>query len=155
MNRPITFILALVFGVLSLAAGTALAAGPVKVVYDVAVQTPEDLQNVLTRASHLSKITGADTVAGSIQLVLHGPEVDFFAKLNYEQHKDLVDRARSLTVGDVVQIKMSALAVRVRGFAPEDMQDFVQMVPFGDSEIARLQNDEGHAYIQASRSLAP
>lgn len=127
---------------------------PIRVVYDVAVDTPEAITNVLARASHLSNLTGADPIEGSIVLVLHGDEVEFFTNDNYETYRDLVDRARSLSVGGIIKIKMSELALKVRGMSAGDVHDFIGMVPFGDAEIARLQLEESHAYLQA-HNLAP
>jgi intracellular sulfur oxidation DsrE/DsrF family protein len=127
---------------------------PLRVVYDVAVDTPEAVDNVLARASHLSNMTGADPLEGSIVLVLRGNEVAFFAKDEYTRHKQLVERARSLSVGGIIKIRMSELALKVRGMSSGDVHDFIEIVPFGDAEIARLQIKESHAYLQA-HNLAP
>ena len=127
---------------------------PLRVVYDVAVDTPEAVDNVLARASHLSNMTGADPLEGSIVLVLRGGEVAYFAKDEYATHKQLVERARSLSVGGIIKIKMSELALKVRGMSPDDVHEFIEIVPFGDAEIARLQIKESHAYLQA-HNLAP
>ena len=127
---------------------------PLRVVYDVAVDTPEAVDNVLARASHLSNMTGANPLEGSIVLVLHGDEVTFFTKGEYASHKQLVERARSLSVGGIIKIKMSELALKVRGMSSGDVHDFIEIVPFGDAEIARLQTKESHAYLQA-HNLAP
>ena len=45
---------------------------PQKVVYDVTTGDLTVMAHVLNRASHLSKITGADPFEQSIVLVLHG-----------------------------------------------------------------------------------
>jgi len=127
---------------------------PLRVVYDVAVDTPEAVDNVLARASHLSNMTGADPLEGSIVLVLRGSEVAFFAKDGDATHKQLVERARSLSVGGIIKIRMSELALKVRGMSASDVHDFIEIVPFGDAEIARLQIKESHAYLQA-HNLAP
>ena len=128
---------------------------PLKVVYDVAVNNTSALENVLARASHLSIITGADPMEGSIIIVLHGPEVAFFVKDDYEVYKNIVDRAKSLTVGGIIKIMMSKLALNVRGLSSDDIPKFIKIVPFGDAEIARLQTKDRHAYIHAGRNLAP
>lgn len=121
---------------------------PQKVVYDVHVKTTEAVESVLDRASHLSKITGADPFEQSIILVFHGQEPGFFAIKNYEKYKDLVKRAQSLAESDVLKIKMCRIAAHAQGFEPEDIHGFVEMVPMGDAEIIRLQYEEGHAYMQ-------
>jgi intracellular sulfur oxidation DsrE/DsrF family protein len=151
------FLVGLIFGLLWLSSPAALGEKykPLKVVYDVSVENTDGLENVLARASHLSKLTGADPMEGSIVIVLRGPEVAFFTKDNYDAYKDHVDRAKSLTVGGTVRIMMSDLALKVRGLSADDVPKFIKVVPFGDAEIARLQTEGKHAYIRVDRSLAP
>lgn len=121
---------------------------PQKVVYDVHVKTVEAVESVLDRASYLSTITGADPFDSSIVLVLHGGEIPFFAIKHYEKYKALVQRAQSLVQSEAIKIKMCKIAAQGQGFAPEDIHGFVEMVPMGDAEIIRLQNEEAHAYMQ-------
>lgn len=127
---------------------------PIRVVYDVAVDSPEAVNNVLARASHMSNITGADPLEGSIVLVLHGNEVMFFAKDDYETYRSVVDRAKNLSVGGIIRIKVSELALKVRGMSGADVHEFIEIIPFGDAEIARLQTRDKHAYLKA-HNLAP
>ena len=119
-----------------------------KVVYDVAVNSVEKVTSVLDRASYLSKITGADPFDSSIVLVLHGGEIDYFAIKNYNNHKTLMQRAQSLVESEVLKIRMCRIAAQGHGFEPEDIHGFVEMVPMGDAEIIRLQNEENHAYMR-------
>ncbi|MDH5517876.1 MAG: DsrE family protein [Gammaproteobacteria bacterium] len=121
---------------------------PQKVVYDVNLRTEKAVSGVLDRASFLSKITGADPFESSIVLVLHGAEIPFFAIKNYDKYKDLMHRVQSLVESDVLKIKMCQLAAQGQGFSPAQIHGFVQMVPMGDAEIIRLQNEEQHAYMQ-------
>ena len=121
---------------------------PQKVVFDVYGEQAKDLEDVLDRASYLSLITGADPFEGSIVLVVHGPALEYFAIKNYRRYRELMDRAHSLTVGETIQIKMCRVAARQRGFQPQDIHGFVEMVPMADAEITRLQNEEGHAYMR-------
>ena len=121
---------------------------PQKVVYDVHVKTVEAVESVLDRASYLSTITGADPFEQSIVLVLHGPELSFFARENYEKYKQLMHRAQSLVEAEVIKIKMCKIAAQGQGYQPEDIHGFVEMVPMGDAEIIRLQYEEKHAYMQ-------
>lgn len=121
---------------------------PQKVVYDVAVSSRKELEQVLDRVSYLSQVYEADPFSASIVLVLHGNEIPFFAVKNYPKYKELVTRARSLTVGDVIDIRMCQIAARGHGYAPEDIHGFVQMVPMADAEIIRLQREENYAYMQ-------
>lgn len=121
---------------------------PQKVVYDVAVDSVKKLTSVLDRASYLSKITGADPFDSSIVLVLHGSEIDFFAIKNYQKYKALMQRAQSLVEGEVLKIRMCRIAAQGHGYEAEDIQGFVEMIPMGDAEIIRLQNEENHAYMR-------
>ncbi len=121
---------------------------PLKVVYDVTTGDPEVLAHVLDRVSYLSKITGADPFDQSIVLVLHGASPALFAIEHYDRYQALQRRAQSLTVGNLVTIRMCKLAAEGLGYRPEDIQGFVEMVPMGDAEIVRLQYEEHHAYMQ-------
>ena len=121
---------------------------PQKVVYDVAVNSVEKVTSVLDRASYLSKITGADPFDSSIILVLHGSEIDYFAIKNYEKYKALMQRAQSLVESEVLKIRMCRIAAQGHGYEPGDIHGFIEMVPMGDAEIIRLQNEESHAYMR-------
>ena len=121
---------------------------PQKVVYDVAVSNRKEFEQVLDRVSYLSKVYHADPFSASIVLVLHGNEIPFFAIKNYLKYQDLVTRARSLTVGDVIDIRMCKIAARGHGYEPGQIHGFVNMVPMADAEIIRLQQEEEYAYMQ-------
>jgi intracellular sulfur oxidation DsrE/DsrF family protein len=118
-----------------------------KVVYDVAVKTVEQLENVLDRASYLSILNEADPFDSKIVLVLHGDEINFFAIRNYDKYRELMSRAQSLTVGGIIDLRMCRAAARRRGFDPADIHGFITMVPMADAEIIELQG-QGYAYMQ-------
>jgi len=120
---------------------------PHKVVYDVAVDGPERLERLLDRVSFLNNLYSADPFTASIVLVLHGPEIRFFAIRDLPKHRALMERAQSLTVGGTVQFRVCEVAAKAQGLAPRDVHGFVQMVPMGDAEIIRLQGD-GYAYMR-------
>lgn len=120
---------------------------PMKVVYDVTTGDAAEMALLLDRVSTLSAITGADPFDQSIVLVIHGDAIKFFATRNFAAYEDLQRRAQSLTVGDVIQIRLCQLAARGQGLGPEDIHGFVDMVPMGDAEIVRLQVEEAHAYM--------
>jgi len=121
---------------------------PQKVVYDVTTGDIGSMESVLDRASHLSKITGADPFEQSIVIVLHGSSIKFFAIENYKKYEAMLKRAQSLVVSEVVSIKMCKLAAEGQGYQPEDIHGFVEPVPMGDAEIIRLQYEEDHAYMR-------
>jgi intracellular sulfur oxidation DsrE/DsrF family protein len=51
-------------------------------------------------------------------------------------------------VGNVVEYRICRAAARLQGVQPKDIHGFVKMVPMADAEIARLQQEEGFAYLQ-------
>ncbi|HEX7952674.1 MAG TPA: DsrE family protein [Burkholderiales bacterium] len=118
-----------------------------KVVYDVAVKTVAQLENVLDRASYLSALNDADPFDSKIVIVLHGDEIAFFAVRNFEKYRQLMVRAQSLTVGGIIDIRMCRVSAHRRGFEPADIHGFVTMVPMADAEIIDLQK-QGFAYMQ-------
>lgn len=118
-----------------------------KVVYDTAVTTVKALTSVLDRASFLSTLNGADPFDNKIVIVLHGDEIPFFGIKNYAKYKALMTRAQSLTVGGIIEFRMCRVAAIGRGYEPKDIHGFVTMVPMGDAEIVRLQQ-EGYGYMR-------
>jgi intracellular sulfur oxidation DsrE/DsrF family protein len=121
---------------------------PQRVVYDVAEGDLERFDRILDRVSFLNNVYGADPFDASIVLVLHGDEIGFFAIENYGEYGELMRRAQSLTLAGPIQFRMCQAAAHERGFAPEDIHGFVEIVPMADAEIIRLQQEEGHAFMQ-------
>jgi len=121
---------------------------PQKVVYDVSTDSVRVLEGVLDRASYLSRIYEADPFEAAIVLVLHGPEINFFARKNTAKYRALMQRARSLTVGGIIRIRMCKIAAGGLGYEPQDIHGFVELVPMGDAEIIRLQTEQGYAYMR-------
>jgi intracellular sulfur oxidation DsrE/DsrF family protein len=119
-----------------------------KVVYDVGAKDLADFSFVLDRVSILKKMYQANPLDSSIVLVLHGNEVPFFAVQNYDEHKELMERAHSLAIDGIIEFRMCALAADAHGFKPEDMHGFVEMVPMGDAEIIELQQQDGYVYMR-------
>jgi intracellular sulfur oxidation DsrE/DsrF family protein len=119
-----------------------------KVVFDSTAGTVAGLTSVLDRASFLSVLNGGDPFTNRIVVVLHGQSIQYFATRNYAKHQALMQRAQSLTVGDVVEFRMCRAAARMQGLEPKDIHGFVKMVPIADAEIVRLQQEEGFAYMR-------
>lgn len=119
-----------------------------KVVFDTTSGSPAGLTSVLDRASLISILNGADPLDNKIVIVLHGGAIPFFAIRNYAKNKDLMNRAQSLSVGEVVEYRMCRAAALLQGFKPEDIHGFVKMVPMADAEIVRLQQEEDYAYMR-------
>ncbi|UCB55789.1 MAG: hypothetical protein JSW45_04470 [Thiotrichales bacterium] len=127
---------------------TPTAYAPQKVVYDVTTGQADLMDHVLDRASYLSTITGADPFDQSIVLVLHGSSIALFAIEHTDRYRQLMQRAESLVTSEVLKIRMCKVAAELKGYKPEDIHGFVELVPMGDAEIIRLQYEEGYAYMQ-------
>ena len=120
---------------------------PHKVVYDVAAPDVESFSSVLDRVSYLNNLYHADPFDASIVLVLHGDEIPFFAIDNFHTYRDLMLRARSLTVAGTVEFRMCRVAARGYDLEPDEIHGFVKVVPMADAEIVRLQQEEGYVYM--------
>jgi len=121
---------------------------PKKVLYDVATSNMESFIHVLDRVSYLNTIYNADPFEESIVLVLHGDEIPYFAIANSDKYKDLMQRAKSLTLAGPVEFRMCRIAAQGHGVEPDQINGFVKVVPMADAEIVRLQQEEGYAYMR-------
>jgi len=125
-----------------------IAYAPQKTVYDVAVSNAKELEGVIDRVSFLNNFYEANPFDSAIVVVLHGDEIPMFAIKNLDKHRELMERARSLTQAGPIEFRMCVVAARARGFAPADIHGFVKMVPMADAEIVRLQREDGYAYMR-------
>lgn len=121
---------------------------PQKVLYDHFRGAEEDLESVLDRVSFLNQLYDADPFEASIVVVVHGPALDRFTLEHFTENRELMERAESLTQSGPIDFRICQAAAGIRGFEPEDFHGFVRMVPMADSEIIRLQQEEGYAYMQ-------
>lgn len=119
-----------------------------KVVFDVTAGTLDGLNSVLDRAGFLSQMNGDDPFETKIVIVLHGDAIPFFASRNYAKYKKLMQRAHGASLGNIIEFRMCQAAARLRGLQPKDIHGFVTMVPMAEAEIARLQREEGFAYLR-------
>lgn len=120
---------------------------PQQAVYDVAVDEPEAMEGVLDRVSFLNNQYEADPFDAHIVVVLHGAEMDIFARENFEEHEELARRAESLTQAGPIEFRICAAAASAYGYEVEDLHGFAEVVPMADAEIIELQQ-EGYAYMQ-------
>jgi len=121
---------------------------PQKVVYDVSVDSVAALSRVFDRVSYLNMLYGADPFDASIVMVLHGNEIPFFAVKNTDRYRELMERARSLTLSGPIELRMCRVAARGHGLEPGDIHGFVKVVPMADAEIVRLQQEQGYVYMR-------
>ena len=121
-------------------------AGAIRGVFDISVHSIEELEVLFDRAEELASrprpVGGNDNVV----LVLHGPEVEFFAISNYEKYRSIVDRAARLDAFHVVDVKICQTMMQNYGLAAEDIPAFIEQVPNGAVEVERLSR-EGYTYF--------
>lgn len=123
------------------------AYAPAKVVYDLSSGSAAHLTDILDRVSLLSTLYGADPFDASIVIVVHGDAIPRFTTGAYADNRDLMQRAQSLTVGNVIEFRMCRASARSMGIAPTDVHGFVTMVPMADAEIAQLHRN-GYVYMK-------
>lgn len=114
--------------------------------FQVSLHTPEELEGLLTRAEQLAKTTRPTGRQTGIALVLHGPEVEIFARKNYTKYRHIVDRAARLSADGVIEVKMCQTEMRSRAIRDEDVPKFIEFVPYGPEEEDRLQR-RGYVYF--------
>jgi intracellular sulfur oxidation DsrE/DsrF family protein len=119
---------------------------PARGVLDITVHTLDELRVLLDRAEQLAGTLQPKGENASVVLVLHGPEVEFFASSNYGKYKDIVDQAARLDAFDIVDVKICQTMMSIQGVARDDIPAFIEQVPLGQAEINRLVG-EGYVYF--------
>lgn len=114
--------------------------------FNVTLHTPEEIARLLTRAEQLAQSMHADNPRTGIALVLHGPEIEIFAKKNYPQFRKIVDQAARLDAEHVIEVKMCLTVMRRLGLQKEDIPAFIELVPYGPDEEERLRRN-GYVYL--------
>ena len=75
---------------------------PQGTVLDISVHSLDELKVLLDRAEEIAARPQSPGENAGVVLVLHGPEVEFFAISNYPRYKDIVDQAARLDAFDEV-----------------------------------------------------
>jgi len=140
-----------IFFLLVLATGGAGGAGPAgyapaKVVYDVTSPDAGRFAMLLDRVSHLQNLYASDPFAASIVVVIHEGAISLLASRGHLARPDLIERAHSLTMGEIIQFRLCRASATLQGFGQSDFARFMQLVPMADAEIVRLQQ-QGYAYL--------
>jgi uncharacterized protein len=114
----------------------------IKAVWDFNFVDPKAVGGVFNNVNALVRATQEfgprDVEPLKIVIVSHGPEVVVFARKNYAKYKDIVDRAAAFSQQGV-RFEICRNAARAEGFAPEDLQGFVTVVPAGPHALAYWQ----------------
>jgi intracellular sulfur oxidation DsrE/DsrF family protein len=115
-------------------------------VLDVSVHSLDELKVLLDRAEEIAARPQSQGEKAGVVLVLHGPEVEFFAISNYPRYKDIVDQAARLDAFDVVDVKICQSMMERLGVGRDDIPAFIEQVPYGPGEVERLVR-EGYVYF--------
>jgi len=109
--------------------------------FDVYGHSPEEVSALLMRAKDVYDNLSADLRNGlQIAMVVHGPDVEYFATENYAQHCPLVDLAASLDALGFVDLKVCVASIRAAGLDSSTFPPFIELVPYGPTEITRLKS---------------
>ena len=108
--------------------------------FDVNDHTEDEVLNLLQRAQEIyDSLAAEDRDNLKIAMVLHGPDLQYFAKRNYSEHKDLVDTAAKLEALGFIDLKVCAVSARSHGVDNDGFPPFVDIVPYGPGEIRELE----------------
>lgn len=136
---------ALQFAILlaALAAGGALAADPVKVVYhfsDGLEQASNGLRNI---KNHLSADPGAKIV-----VVAHFKGIDFLLDGAEDKNKNPYNVVVEELADKGVEFRVCNFTLQGRGIDKSKLLPQSKIVPSGVAEISKLQSQEGFAYLK-------
>ncbi|MEW8691895.1 MAG: hypothetical protein AB2535_12450 [Candidatus Thiodiazotropha endolucinida] len=144
VKQSILYLLLVLF--LSVASTIHAEYAPSRVVYDVTSSDPLDLTNILDRVSLLQNLYGNNSFDSKIVIVIHEGTIPLFAK-SMAKYSDLMQRAKSLTFGEIIEFRLCTTSAKLQGYAANDFHEFVAMVSMADAEIIMLQNN-GYAYLR-------
>ena len=122
-----------------------------QVVYDFYFNEPEDINSALYWVRSLMNTLmeepyAIDPEMMDLVVVIHGMEIVTVVKKNYQRYKSAVDRMRYFSqLG--VKFKVCGLAAGDYGYALEDFQDYIEVVPSAINELAHWQQ-QGYALIK-------
>jgi len=108
------------------------------VVFDISVQSVEQLREVLKRAESLASVPRSAAQPASISLMLHGKEIEFFTIDHYNQYRDIVDLSAKLDAYNVIEFKMCETAMKDFGIKKDNIPSFIEFVADGELEIKNL-----------------
>jgi len=107
-------------------------------VADISVHTEQELDILFTRVEQLLDRPRSGNEAPLVSIVLHGPEVEFFAVQNYAKYKGIVDRAAKLAALGAVDISICQTQMRNLGITSDQVPAFLHQVPYGPGEVESL-----------------
>jgi len=109
--------------------------------FDIYGHSATEVTALLNRAKDVYDNLSPELRVGlQIAMVLHGPDVAYFATDNYTQYRALVDLAASLDAFGFVHLKICVTSVRANGLESSRFPPFIELVPYGPAEITRLKS---------------
>ena len=127
----------------ALVAGTAFAAGPVKVVYHFSEGLEQASNGLRNIRNHLS----ADPTA-KIVVVAHYNGINFLLKGAEDKNKNPYNVIVEELVDKGVEFRVCNFTLQGRNIDKSQVLPEAKIVPSGVAEIARLQSEEGFAYLK-------
>jgi len=124
--------------------------GEQKVVFDFYFDDPEKINSALYWIRSLinplmDEPYGIAPEFLDIKVVIHGTEIVSVARKNYKQYQDAVERMRYYaSLG--VEFKVCGMAAHDYGYAIDDFQEFIEVVPSAITELAHWQL-QGYALL--------
>ena len=115
-------------------------------VADISVHSVAELEALFGRVEALLERPLKSGEEPLVSLVLHGPEVEFFALKNYSRYRQLVDRAAKLAALGAVDISICQAQMKNLGIASDEVPAFLRQVPYGPDEVQRLLK-RGYVYM--------
>ena len=113
----------------------------------IKLHSPEELLIALKRASDYQSELAQGFSAPPIEFLLHGREAKALLKVNYSEHKSLIDLARKLSADKVVNIQVCRSWMSFHDLEAKDFASFVEAIKYAPSEISRLIEKDGYVYF--------
>lgn len=114
--------------------------------FSVTLHKQKEIKSLLQRVDSLSKTMRTHGNDSKIALILHGPEIKFFSRKNYDHNKSIVDKAASLDGDKIIEIKICKSKMEEFGIKDEDIPAFVEIIPYAPDEERKL-SKKGYIYL--------
>ena len=111
-----------------------------KFLFDVSGHSADEFRALLLRAQKIYEESDPDARSNlEVVMVLHGPDIQFFAADRVEDYGDIVDLAAKLDAFGVFDFKLCAATASRLGVSESEVPAFVEFVPYGPQEVNRLE----------------
>ncbi|WP_341644870.1 DsrE family protein [Thauera sp. SDU_THAU2] len=119
------------------------------VVFDVNYAEPQQLHGLYNYIKNMQQAT-----KGKAVVLTRGPELRVFAKENYMEYQDIVDRMAGLAK-EGVEFRMCGNAMKAAGFQAEDMHGFITVAAAGGFPELVYWMGQGYKVINQAVNPAP